>query len=431
MSQLLNREHNTDDKTPLQQPLSRRAFIAGSTSLAAGALVGGALAGCSSSSSTADTTTTDSSLNSTADSNDVPVLMVDSSEILSFEDFEQLDATDRYTVAHTYTLPLGSMVWRASEGLAVVMGIGETSSPLSQVKMLDLDTGSLTTIISQAIGVADGYELYDVRASSSTIAWTEYDYATADWRLYAATLNSTATGIGDAYKLDEGDENWDTPLICVAEDQVYWTRLPYENGLYTSGSSYLRKSDARGSDVTDVYTSQGRLITIPQYSEGVVTFVPRLASSNVYYQMTAMNTSTDEIVLQATLPSGVKVMDAIYMQGAFSFCVEANYDSTSAIATMGTYRNLTSGDYFQMNRTPSCTPAICGGKFIVKLGKSTAVVDIANKQYYTIAAPAYSWSYGDYLASSGVCDSLVVYSTVDTASDVSSAYVQLRVLTLN
>jgi len=411
--------------------ISRRAFVAGGTALAAGALAGGALAGCSS--STPDGETVPAASEVTAeDANSIEVLSVDESQVTSLADLENIDDPSAlYTEVASYQLPLGSMLWQAAEGLAVVLGTGSTSSPLSQVKMLDTTTGVLTTIIDRAVGSADGFEIYDVRASSSTVAWSEYDYMTSDWKLYAASLSADATSIGEVYQLDDGDVNWDPPLICVADDEVFWTRLPYEKGLYTTGDSYLRKAHATGTDVWDVYTSHGRMITTPECSDGILTFVPRLDAQNVYYQMTALDIASEKIVSQVTLPASVRVMNALYLQDSFAFSVEASYSSNSAIATMGTYRSLGSGNYLRVARTPSCTPALCRGHLIVKFGKSTAVIDTAARTWFTVPAPNYSWSYGDYLATSGSCDSFIIYSTVDTASNVDSAYVLVRVISLS
>lgn len=419
----------TDDTHNSGPEITRRSFVVGSAALTASALAAGAvLTGCKSSKiDTGDTTD-----HTTADSNDIEVLAVDETDVTSLSSFDIVDdPTNLYTEVASYKLPLGSIVWQVSDSLAVVLGTGETSSPLSQVKMLDLGSGVLTTVISAAVSAADGYEIYDVRASTTTIAWSEYDYMTSDWRLYASTLNGSATSIGEVYRLDDGDVNWDPPLICVVDDKVYWTRLPYEKGLYTSGSSYLRQSDAKGSDVWDVYTSPGRFATTPEVSDGILAFVPRLATDNVYYQLAALDTTSDDVTEKTTLPVSVKPMNALYISGAFSFCIEASYSSDSAIATMGTYRSLGAGKYFRVGKVPSCSPALCNGRFIVKYGKSTAVIDLDDRTYFTIPAPSYSWSYGDYLAISGSCRNFVVYSTVDTASDVNSAYVLARVISLN
>lgn len=409
--------------------ITRRAFVVGSAALTAGVLTtGAALSGCGKSKVDTGNTTDDT----VADSNDVKVLSVDAGDMVSLSDFEAVDdPASLYDEVASYKLPLGSVVWQVSENLAVVLGTGETSSPLSQVKMLDLQNGTLTTVISAAVSASDGYEIYDVRASESTIAWSEYDYMTSDWRLYASTLNANATAIGQVYRLDDGDVNWDPPLICVADDKVYWTRLPYEKGLYTTGNSYLRQSDAKGNDVWDVYTSPGRFATTPEASDGTLTFVPRLAADNVYYQLAAIDTTSDDVIERTTLPASVKPLNALYMSGTFSFCIEASYSSSSAIAVMGTYRGLGGGKYFRVGKVPSCSPVLCNKKFVVKYGKSTAIIDLDARKYFTIPAPSYSWSYGDYLATSGSSRNIVVYSTVDTASDVSSAYVLVRVISLS
>ena len=119
------------------------------------------------------------------------------------------------------------------------------------------------------------------------------------------------------------------------------------------------------------------------------------------------------------------------MQGTFAFSVEASSSSSSAIAQMGTYRDLGGGKWLRVPRTPACTPAMCDGRLIVKYSKGVAVIDTDEQQYFVIPAPGYSWDYGEYLACAGTCDRIVTYATVDVDSNVSTAYVQLRVISLS
>ena len=418
------RDSVTSD-VPRQAGISRRAFIRGTASalvgtVAAGAVITGAAsaAGCSSSSSSSS-------------GDDAPeTLMVSEDQLVScMDDYEQLDPTDRYAEEATAQLPVGTMLWASSDTGVIMLVPGEDSSPLSRIEKLDLATGIRATVLEHAVSEAEGYEIYDVRASATVIAWSEYAYLTSAWRFYAATLSSEGS-LGTVLQLDEGDVNWDPPQFCVQDSQVFWNYLPYEEGAYTEEASYVKTVSGNGANGAVLYTSNGRLITAPETSNGLVTIVPRAEASGVYYTMTAIDPFTEEVVSTLTLPRSMRVLNAIYMDDAFTFSVEASYDTESAIGKLGTYRDLGDGNWLRVARTPLCTPAMVGGKLVVKAGKGLTVVDTNLRQFFNIAAPAYSWDYGEYLACAGSRNRILTYATVDPGNDVRTAYVLLRLISL-
>ena len=67
----------------------------------------------------------------------------------------------------------------------------ETAKPLAEVGLLDLVSAECTTILEHAVGEAEGFEIYDVRANAAGVIWTEADILDSLWRVYAAPLSGT------------------------------------------------------------------------------------------------------------------------------------------------------------------------------------------------------------------------------------------------
>ncbi|NTU88805.1 MAG: hypothetical protein HGA54_02710 [Actinobacteria bacterium] len=401
----------TNEEHPI---LSRRTFVRGAAAVAASVSLAASfgLSGCSDSSE-----------------DEIEALVVDEANLVSFSDFTELDAAEYYTLEGSYILPAGSMLWMASTTFALVLTPGATSRPLSSLGLLDIGTGEYTSILAQAINSATGFEIYEARASSAMVAWTEYNYLSSSWKVYGAPFVS-AGQLGDAVLFDEGSVDFDPPLLCVDTDCAIWSVLPYEYGPYKAEDSYVKARSVSATEANLLYTSHGRTITIPERSDNIVTIAPRADSDLVYYVLTALDPYSGEIVAQVTLPQGVRVANAIYMQGAFAFSIEASYDTESAITQVGTYFDLGDGTYFRLGKTPACTPAMCQGYLVVKSGKGTAVIKPREKTYFNLASPDRSWDYGDYLVSSGTCDKIVTYATVADADDASTATVLVRVFSV-
>lgn len=408
--------------------LSRRDFLKGTAALSA-ASAALAVAGCSQSGEPVPVSeAVQASANASSDTFETLEVGSDSLSSLT-DDFEQVDGGTLHTPGRTYTLALGSQVFMATDTLGVILACGETSSPLSIIELIDISTGTVTVLRDRPVSFDEGYDIYDVRASDNAIAWSECNFLTSAWRLYAATFDMNHS-TNQVYLLDEGDANWDPPQFAIQGTTVFWNMLPTQSGAYTSGPSYIKMADAAASEVTDIYVSNGRVATAPEITEGMLTITPRHDTNGVYYDAIALSVDGLEVVDQLTFPKSVRPMNVIYEQGAFSFSIEATYDSSSAITSMGTYRDLGDGAWLRVPRTPSCTPAFSNGRMLVKYGKGTAVINLDDRTWYQIPAPAYSWDYGDYLAVSGTCDKLVTFATVDRDSDWNTAYVQLSTFTV-
>ena len=66
-------------------------------------------------------------------------------------------------------LPLGSLVWASSDTVAACLIPTETGSPLAQASLISLESAAVTTVLEQAAGQIEGFEIYDVSASEQGI----------------------------------------------------------------------------------------------------------------------------------------------------------------------------------------------------------------------------------------------------------------------
>jgi hypothetical protein len=71
--------------------------------------------------------------------------------------------------------------------------------------------------------------------------------------------------------------------------QIFWNYLPFEDGAYSEEPSYVKTVAGNGTNGEVLYTSNGRLITAPETSDGIITIVPREDTAGVYYTMTAID----------------------------------------------------------------------------------------------------------------------------------------------
>lgn len=403
-------EQRAEDSRGHRHDLSRRTFlkgVAGAVALAGAAVAAGGLAGCDRSS--VDTTG----------------LMVSSSDLVTTDDLQEVSADDFVSNDVTVTLPAGTMAWAIDDSHALLMLLGSSARPLNILSVLSTADGSSTSVLEQGVGAEEGFDIYEARASDGVLLWTEVKYSTYDWRVYCASFRLGGS-VGSPRQLDAGNSDYLPPLLCACGDQAVWTVVPDPSGPRATEGSVCKACGTGETSPRVIYQARGTIYAIPERSDDIVTITPRLDSSTVNYVLTAQRPGSGDIVAQTTLPRSVRPLDAIYMDGRFAFQIEASFDSSSAIAQMGTYYDVGDGRWLRVPRTPACTPALSGSWFISKASKGTVVVDVNGGRYFTIASPDYSTDYGDYLATSGSCKRFLVYSTVADASDATKTSVTLR-----
>lgn len=393
--------------------ISRRQFIAGSAVVSL--LIAGstAIAGCSSSQEETDGSVEPTDLDVSEDS------------VVLSSDFEELDYSSCITETASFDIAMGSVGNIGDGTLGVVLSPGATSDVLVSLGLLSVSSATLNTVLESAVSHSEGFQIYDARGNNQVIVWVESNLHTGDWRVYVATVDSSAA-IGSAVLVDEGDSDFDPPMLCVCGGWAFWTVMPSTSGSATASDSYLKKASPSSSTPEVVYTSHGRMITNPQATDGIVTIVPRANTSSTRYQLTALDATSGEVLAAQRLPGSMRAYDAIYMDGSFLFSIEQTYSYGGGIANFGTYAQIDDTTWMRFNRTPMDTPVRCGRFTLIKSTSSVVGVDLDTQQYFAIPVPSDCESYGDFLMSSGLCDNFVIYTSIPTGDGSGDGVVRVR-----
>lgn len=384
--------------------VSRRGFLYGAIGVGAAAAVGvGAAAYMATSASSGE---------------DVPTLKVPNDALVSLADLDVLENPDfKVQLLATHDLPYGTLVWANDGALAACLLPTETGSPLTQVGILWFGTGEVSTVLEKAVGSTEHYEVYDVRANSNGIVWTEADVLEGSWRIYSAKMENNV--LGQPALMEEGGSESDTPTLAVAGDQAFWQVLPKAPATRENVSRLMQASF--GSSSVSCALEAPRRMGTPVYGgEDGVTVTPRLDSPTVYYQLTHIDAKSGSVTDTLTLPQGMTPLEAGYGQHGFMFSFSNIYNYGDGISNLGTYTPYTkpAGDYdsvkwFGFARTPSAAPAWCNDLLIVKSSYSVCGVDLSEGSYFAIDVDNGADTYGDYLASTGTRDTFVTFANID------------------
>ena len=301
--------------------LTRRHFLYGVAGVAALAAVGGGAAWAAGRS---------------GDDDALKTLKVPENAVTAQTDLEEMENyEDAVTLAGSAKLPFGTLVWCSDDAVAACLLPTETAKPLAEVGLLDLSSAECTTIIEHAVGEAEGFEIYDVRANSAGVVWTEADILDNVWRVYAASLSGTT--LGEPQLLDEGDVNWEMPTLAVAAGYAFWQRLPQLDGNARVEDSRLLRAAFGTADSQVVYASQGRMACAPTSCGDSLALAPRARTSGTYYQLTHLDAATGEVTDACVLPSSMKPMECGWGKTGFSFAFDGIYNYGEGIANLGTY----------------------------------------------------------------------------------------------
>ena len=355
-----------------------------------------------------------------ANSQDDEIVYLDAPEesLVTLNDMNVLDSQEgKLSEVGNFDLPYGSLVWVNDDSFAACLLPTDKGSPLTQVGLLALGSGTLTTVLEEAIGRANGFEIYDVRATSKGLIWTEINVFDSAWRIYSARL---ADGKPASVQLhEEGGSEYEAPTLGAVGDRGFWQvlpKLPNDNGL----TSRLMKATFGSSDSTTVYESERRMGTPPYSTTDSIVITPRADSSTVYYQLTNIDAQSDEVLDTLTLPASMRPLEAGYGRNGFMFSFADIYNYGGAISNLGTYTPMKkpSGSYdqakwFGFARTPTAPPAWCGKLLIVKSNYSVCGVDLDAGEYFTIDVDNGADTYGEYLASTGERKQFVTFTNID------------------
>ncbi len=412
-----------------------------------------------------------------AEQNAVTVLAIPKSAVTESTDLTEVENGGKMSLSAEIELPYGTLMWATNDDVAALLLPTETGSPLATVSILRLTSGYYFSIINQAVGAAEGFEIYDVRASAEGVVWTEVNILEGVWRIYGAPLADAS--LGTPRLLDQDTDDWETPSLAICGKEAFWQVLPNAQGPKKTSASTLRcalvtgaasgtsstsattgtsdasanagsTSAANSNNATSnnastsayevVLSSQGRMCTPLYASDDEITVTPRAQTSGVYYQLTVINANTHEIKETMVLPQSMKPLEAGYGKTGFMFSFEGIYSYGDGIANLGTYApktdargaNYSAAPWFHFARTPSAPPCWCGNYLMVKSTRSVVGVDLASDTYFLLNSISGSDTYGDYLASTGSRSRILVFSNVnDNATSSSNKYCCARIFTAN
>lgn len=403
---------STQPPSLTQQPtITRRAFVRGVAGVV-GAVGVGALAA-----SGAPWAFDGSQRVAWAASGDIETLTVVQENVFTTEDCEYIESLDgKLATTSQMSLPYGTIVWADDPNVACCLLPCETSNPLTQVGMLSLANGEVKTVLENAIGADDGFQIYDARLNSTGAIWLESDILNGKWRVYTGNLSGDA--IPSPQIAAEGDADWEMPSIAVCEGYGFWQMMPVKNGAAAEEESLLMRIPLGASmeQAKAVVESKGRMACPLSATAHGIAVAPRADVKGVYYELTYVDAETGQVEDTLVLPASMKPTFVSYGETGFSFAFEDIYAYGDGISNLGTYTPATGdvdGEWLRFARTPYTVPAWCGNLIFVKSTSVVAAIDAENKTYYTIQPEHANQGYGEFLASSGSTARIVTYANID------------------
>lgn len=353
------------------------------------------------------------------DSEDIVVLEVPENAVASSDACVEVSAEEHMSLIGNFELPYGTLVWANDDDIAACLLPTDSAKPLTQVGLLALGSGALSTVLEEAVGLDEGFEIYDVRATSSGLIWTEADILDGIWRIY--TARSDGASIGTPVLVEEGGSDWETPSIALVGNRAFWQVLPKSDGAKKAEASLLKRATVGANDTETVYSSTGRMATAIYALEDSVVITPRTDTGSIHYQLTRIDAASGSTLDTLVLPTSMKPLEAGYGDTGFTFSFDAWYTYGDGIANIGTYTPaspVTDGSYsdapwFCFTRTPTAAPAWCGNYFIVKSTLAVCGVNLDTNEYFAFDVESGADDYGEYLATSGSHKTLVTYANID------------------
>lgn len=387
-----------------------------------------------------------------ADTN-LEYLEVPTDAVSSLDDFTLVDdSTTRLALYGDVELPLGSLVWCNSDDVAACLIPTDTGSPLAKVALLMLGSATYNVVLDQAVGTSESFEIYDVRASSTGIIWTEANILDGIWRIYTASIQNG--NIGTPALADKGDSSYETPSIAAVGAYGFWQKqAPASSGTSSSGTDAPETEVLRvsmGSTNTEsLFSTTARMATPIYGADDGVVVTPRSKLGRAYTCVTKIDAKTGEVSDGLTLPQSMSPFEVGCGENGLMFSFENIYNFGGGIANLGTYvplskvavcdfsysdaadaesagsssneparpydntANYSGAKWFRFSRTPTAAPAFCGNYLIVKSSYSVCGIDLSAKEYFAIDVDNGADNYGEYLATSGSHNTLVTYTSID------------------
>lgn len=349
----------------------------------------------------------------------IDYLTVPEDAMTPLTDLEALEGyEDSVRLVNTIDVPFGSLVWSNDDQVCACLLPTKSGSPLTEAALLFMGSGTMATALEEAVNRGDGFEIYDVRATSSGMVWTEANIMQGVWKIYGAPLaNGT---LGQPRLLDEGDATYETPTLGAAGPYALWQKIPLASDDLTNRSQLLCAA-FDGGETRCLYESRRRNATPLWVDAESAVITPRLDSSTTYHQLTRIDIASGAATDTLTLPAAMKPLEAAYGSTGFMFSFPDIYNYGGGIANLGTYvpyglpsdGNYSAMRWFGFNRTPSAPPAWAGNLLIVKSTYSVCGIDLDAGTYFAIDVENGADKYGEYLVSTGCRDSFVTYTNID------------------
>lgn len=351
----------------------------------------------------------------------IPVLNLSADSVESAAAYDQVEMDACVALQSRVELPYGSLVWSSCPTVAACLLPTETASPLTKVALWSITSGLDVTVLDEAIGTSQGYEIYDVRATDQAIIWTEANILQESWCIYSASVSELA--LGEPVLMESGNcSEWETPGIAAVGPYVYWQLLPNVEGPFATEQSTLRKAKAGATSFSAIVHSTGRMATAPYALVDGIVVTPRADAEGVFYQPTLLDAKTDEVLDTFIMPQNMKPQDVGYGKNGFIIAMGAIYDFNDGLSNLGcfspTVKPAEAAQYSTVKwvtytRQPSAPPCWSGPWFIVKSTQAVCGFDPESRKSFVIDPQNGSEDWGDYLATTGISDTIVTFAHVD------------------
>ena len=362
--------------------------------------------------------------------NEVESLAVAEGDVFTLDDCAEVPTKDVMTLLTEYKLPYGSLVFAGNDTVAACLRPTDKASPLVTASLFNITSGYEATVLEAADGQAEGFEIYDIRASEEGIIWTEANILTGAWRVFVATVSMME--LQEHHQVDEGDASLEMPTLAAIGTNAFWQVVPVEPAEDADNADELQTqvrmvAFAKPSDVKTVYTAPGRCPTalMPANTQEGVVITARHPDAQSHRQMLLID-SSGKVADSVTLPSRMVPMEACYGSTGFAFSFESIYNYGDGIANLGTYTpqakpessQYSNRSWFRFARTPSMPPAWCDGWFVVKSTSAVVAIDLQSKRYTIFPTDNNAEIYGDCLASIGDNGTIVIFTNIDRTAAV-------------
>ena len=360
--------------------------------------------------------------NRESDTEEISTLKVPEDAVFDLESCAEVDTFDAFEKVGDFELPFGTLLWANDDTIAACLFPTEEASPLVHMGILHLPSGASYTMRESAVGAEEGFEIYDVRASSSGMVWMEAAIMEGRWRIYVASL-SPDLALGEPQLVEEGDSSTEIPSITIIDDYAYWQCMaPISNENARKEPSSVRRARVGEGKASTLYESVGRMSAPINTFENSIIFTPRHKDATSYCDLIRIDASSGKVLDSLTLPSGMYPHQVAYGATGFSFCFENIYDYGGGISNLGSYSPAEApknGGYsdvpwFRFNRTPTTAPCWCGDNwFMVKSNQSVCAVNFANKVFCSFGVESGCLDWGDFLISGGKRNLIVTALQID------------------